>query len=71
MKYFNTVGDKIKFYSKKDDGTGLGLAITHSIIENHGGKISVESKIGVGTIVRMELPLNREKTRNSTQKNAK
>jgi PAS domain S-box-containing protein len=36
--------------------SGLGLAISKSIIERHGGKIGVDSKIGVGTTVWFELP---------------
>jgi len=36
------------FFSKKDSGTGLGLAITQGIIQEHGGKIQVESKMNQG-----------------------
>lgn len=39
-------------------GTGLGLSISHSIIESHGGKISVCSTPGSGTTFRIELPLD-------------
>ena len=44
------------FFSKKDSGTGLGLAVTHAIIQQHGGKISVESRVGEGTEVVVEMP---------------
>jgi signal transduction histidine kinase len=37
-------------------GTGLGLAGVRSILEQHGGTISVESREGVGTTVRLRLP---------------
>ena len=38
-------------------GTGLGLAIVNKIIQNHNGKIAVNSKIGVGTEFIIKLPL--------------
>lgn len=44
------------FYTTKTYGTGLGLAITHRIIEEHNGKIEVESKPGEGTVMRIYLP---------------
>jgi len=43
------------------EGTGLGLSISYGIIESHGGKIEVESKIAVGTCFKIQLPVIREK----------
>ena len=54
------------FFSRKDNGTGLGLSITETLIKNHNGIIQIKSKAGVGTVVEIELPLNRETTRNDT-----
>ena len=41
-------------------GTGLGLSVSYGIVQEHGGTISVESKQGVGTTFRLELPLVRK-----------
>jgi signal transduction histidine kinase len=38
------------------EGTGLGLAITHQIIQQHGGEIRVESRLGEGTRFSIKLP---------------
>jgi len=38
-------------------GTGLGLAIAYRIIEEHGGSISVTSKLDVGTTFKISLPI--------------
>jgi signal transduction histidine kinase len=38
-------------------GAGLGLAIARGIIEAHGGRIRIDSRIGVGTTAWVELPL--------------
>lgn len=44
------------FVTYKEHGTGLGLAICDQIIKAHGGSISVESTIGVGTCISVSLP---------------
>jgi signal transduction histidine kinase len=44
------------FYSTKVGGTGLGLAIVNRIVERHGGSVEIESRVGVGTTLRLWLP---------------
>jgi two-component system cell cycle sensor histidine kinase PleC len=39
-------------------GSGLGLAIARSLIELHGGALTLRSSLGAGTIVRIRLPIN-------------
>jgi signal transduction histidine kinase len=41
-------------------GTGLGLAVTYGIIQEHSGKIHVESQVGSGTTFYLEFPLLRK-----------
>jgi len=41
-------------------GTGLGLAVTYGIIQEHAGKIEVESQAGSGTTFYLEFPLVRK-----------
>ena len=45
-----------EFYTSKDSGTGLGLPTAKKIIEGHGGRINVQSKVGQGTQFTLEFP---------------
>jgi two-component system sensor histidine kinase PilS (NtrC family) len=46
------------FYSTKEGGTGLGLATVHRIVEEHQGRIEVETPQGGGTAFTVRLPLS-------------
>ncbi len=53
---FEQVEDHLK---RTTQGTGLGLALSKSLTELHGGKLSLESKPGVGTTVTLRFPPER------------
>jgi signal transduction histidine kinase len=45
--------------SRKYEGTGLGLPLAKRLVELHGGTLTVESALGVGTTVTIMLPRER------------
>ncbi|WP_080846848.1 PAS domain-containing sensor histidine kinase [Cytobacillus gottheilii] len=46
------------FYTTKERGTGLGLMVTYKIVEEHSGRIEVESEVGKGTSFNVYLPVS-------------
>jgi len=44
------------FYSTKRGGNGLGLALAHRTVTDHGGRLSLHSRVGVGTEFVIHLP---------------
>jgi two-component system cell cycle sensor histidine kinase/response regulator CckA len=44
------------YFTTKTSGTGLGLAVSHTVIQNHGGFIKVESEPGRGATFHIYLP---------------
>jgi signal transduction histidine kinase len=44
------------FRTNFPSGTGLGMAISYRIVQEHGGKIDVASREGVGTTITVSLP---------------
>jgi two-component system NtrC family sensor kinase len=53
------------FYTTKDHGlgAGLGLYICQSIVDEHGGHVQIDSRVGKGTKVTITLPAERRPTR--------
>jgi signal transduction histidine kinase len=47
------------FFTTKNQARGLGLAAAYSVVQRHGGHISVESALGLGTTVVIYLPASR------------
>lgn len=59
-KYLSNIFDP--YFTTKQKGSGLGLATSYSIINRHGGVISVESEMGSGTAFQIYLPASEKKT---------
>ncbi len=43
-------------YTTKEDGTGMGLSICLGIVENHGGTLTFDSRVGEGSVFTITFP---------------
>ena len=46
------------FTTKGSKGTGLGMSVAYGIINRHNGQISIDSELGIGTTVTVQLPIS-------------
>ena len=44
------------FFTTKKDGSGIGLSVAQKIVDAHGGRIDVESRVGEGTAFSVVIP---------------
>jgi two-component system, NtrC family, sensor histidine kinase PilS len=49
-------------------GTGLGMAISYRIVQEHGGRIDVQSRVGEGTVITVTVPRTHAKRTDETQR---
>ncbi|MBW2176612.1 MAG: PAS domain-containing protein [Deltaproteobacteria bacterium] len=56
-EYIDHIYDPFFTTKKEGEGTGLGLSIVYGVVNNHRGKIAVESTEGKGTVFTLRLPL--------------
>ena len=54
-------------FQRARQGDGLGLSVSYGIIRDHGGSLEVASRVGLGSLFRIRLPLEPPKTDGSSE----
>ena len=47
------------FVTTRSKGSGLGLAVVYAAVQEHGGQVTIDSRVAHGTTVMVELPVDR------------
>ena len=55
-------------YKRQHEGVGLGLSVVKGLAQLHGGNLTIESTLGIGTTARIELPLETRLNENAPRK---
>jgi len=66
---FSNTDQKSRSGTNNEQGSGLGLQLVNDFVTQHGGKINVESTVGMGTTIRFTIPAIDPKTRDPAPKN--
>jgi signal transduction histidine kinase len=56
-------------FTPRADGAGLGLRVAHKIVSQHGGRIDVQSEVGVGSTFTVTLPVHPPQDLQPTESN--
>jgi two-component system, sporulation sensor kinase E len=46
------------FFTRREGGAGLGLTFVQRVVQEHHGRVSVESEMGCGTVFHVNLPVS-------------
>jgi PAS domain S-box-containing protein len=55
------------FFTTKKQGSGIGLTMSYRVMQLHGGALSFESELGVGTVFRLTLPLAKQQVKETNE----
>lgn len=51
----------VPFFTTRQDGMGIGLSVCRAVVQRHGGRILVKTKVGKGSVFTVEIPAGKRK----------